>query len=156
MESVGKSIGITKLTDGDLREKLTKFLGHPRKDNVECFTKVEYDAPVLIDPKPLLEKYGVQKRHQHISFNSIRNYRNNNECDKRSFNETYQYGQHIRNAIDTGKGLILQGKVGTGKTTLAIAIMRKAVEQGIRCLFVNNISLNDKLLNFFGYLHNFI
>ena len=42
---------------------------------------------------------------------------------------------------------MLRGSVGTGKTTLAISIMRKAVEQGIRCLFVNNISLNDKLLN---------
>lgn len=119
----------------------------PKGVNELNWCKPTYDTPVLIDPVLLLAKYGVQKRHQHISFTLIKNYGNVNECDKQSFEEAYQYGKAIRSAIDTGKGLILQGKVGTGKTTLAIAILRMAVQSGIRCLFVNNISLNDKLLN---------
>lgn len=147
MEPIGKSIGITKQMDGNLAREAVSQLIDPKGVNQITWHVPSYDAPVLIDPEPLLAKYGVQKRHQHISFTLIKNYGNVNECDKQSFEETYKYAQNIRNAVDTGRGLILQGKVGTGKTTLAIATLRMAVQRGIRCLFVNNISLNDKLLN---------
>lgn len=148
MDPVGKLIGITKPMNGDdIQKWLADILGNPRKDNVECYVKVEYDDPVYIDPKPMLERYGVHKRHQHISFEWIKENGKPNECNKESYGKAYQYGRNVMSAIDSGRGIILKGTVGTGKTTLAIAIMRKAVEQGIRCLFVNNISLNDKLLN---------
>lgn len=147
MEPIGKSIGITKQMDGNLAREAVSQLIDPKGVNQITWHVPSYDAPVLIDLEPLLAKYGVQKRHQHISFTLIKNYGNVNECDKQSFEETYKYAQNIRNAVDTGRGLILQGKVGTGKTTLAIATLRMAVQRGIRCLFVNNISLNDKLLN---------
>ena len=148
MEPIGKSIGITKPMNGDdIQKRLDDILGNPRKNNVECYVKVEYEEPIYIDPKPLLERYGVQKRYQHSSFTWIKEHGIFHECDRESYRKAYQYGQNITNAIREGKGLMLRGSVGTGKTTLAISIMRKAVEQGIRCLFVNNISLNDKLLN---------
>ena len=148
MEPVGKSIGIKKQMNGDdIQKQLNDILGNLRKDNVECYVKVEYEEPIYIDPKQLLERYGVQKRYQHSSFTWIKEHGIFHECDRASYRKAYQYGQNITNAIREGKGLMLRGSVGTGKTTLAIAIMRKAIEQGIRCLFVNNISLNDKLLN---------
>lgn len=147
METVGKSIGIKKQMDGNLAREAVSKLIDPKGVNQINWHVPSYDAPVLIDPQPLLAKYGVHKRHQHISFTLIRNYGNVNQCDKQSFEETYKYAKSIKNAVDTGRGLILQGKVGTGKTTLAIATLRMAVQRGIRCLFVNNISLNDKLLN---------
>lgn len=148
MDPVGKLIGITKPMNGDdIQKWLADILGNPRKDNVECYVKVEYDDPVYIDSKPMLERYGVQKRYQHCSFAWIKEHGVFHDCDKENYRRAYQYGQNITNAIREGKGLMLRGSVGTGKTTLAIAIMRKAVEQGIHCLFVNNISLNDRLLN---------
>ena len=149
MESVGKLIGAQSQMDSSERSKFIANLLDKENINPKeyFFDKPQYDEPVYIDPKPILGKYGVQKRQQHITFEWIIDNNNFNECDRESYRKAYLYGKEIYNHINDGQGLVLKGLVGTGKTTLAIAIMRKAVEQGIRCLFVNNISLNDKLLN---------
>ena len=149
MEPVGKSIGIwSQMSCAERREYIASLLGEPRHTGkTYSFDKPVYDEPIYLDPRPILGRYGVQKRQQHISFEWIIDKGNFNDCDRESYRKAYQYGQDITGTISNGRGLILKGTVGTGKTTLAIAIMRKAVEQGIRCLFVNNISLNDKLLN---------
>ena len=147
MEPVGKSIGLmSQMSCDERREYIANLLGEPTHiDKTYSFDKPVYDEPIYLDPRPILGRYGVQKRQQHISFEWIIDKGNFNDCDRESYRKAYQYGQDITRAISNGRGLILKGTVGTGKTTLAIAIMRKAVEQGIRCLFVNNISLNDRL-----------
>lgn len=149
MESVGKSIGqMSQMSYDERRHYISSLFGKKINEvNIESFDKPVYADPIYLDPRPILGRYGVQKRQQHISFEWIISESKFNDCDRESYRKAYQYGQDITRAINNGKGLILKGTVGTGKTTLAIAIMRKAVEQGIRCLFVNNISLNDKLLN---------
>lgn len=47
--------------------------------------------------------------------------------------------------IKQGRGLILSGSVGTMKTTLAIAILRKQIDRGGNGLFVPMCSLLDNL-----------
>lgn len=150
MESLKKSIGsMSQMSYDERKAMIHKLLGiNVSSQSITLASHVPvYDDPIIIDPIPLLRRYGVQRRQQHISFDWIIQKGNINECDRESYRKAYQYAKSIHAYVSAGKGLILKGSVGTGKTTLAIAIMREAVEHGIRCQFISNISLQDTLLN---------
>lgn len=66
--------------------------------------------------------------------------------DREVYNQAYKYGAHIRDHITNGRGLILLGPVGTGKTSIAVSILRRAIEQGYNGYIISMISLLDTLL----------
>lgn len=65
--------------------------------------------------------------------------------DRVSYNNAYKYATHIEEHIRNGRGLIMTGPVGTGKTSLAIAILRVAIDKGYNGLFVQMVSLLDTM-----------
>lgn len=92
---------------------------------------------IMNNPEPLLSKIGVGKRHLYCSF------------------ENYQGGDKIKSIcmdiINNPRDLILSGSAGSGKTHLAVAILREWVrQQRIKVNFIEGngifITVPDLLL----------
>ncbi|WP_312089019.1 ATP-binding protein [Megamonas funiformis] len=64
---------------------------------------------------------------------------------KQNADMVLNYADNIEKHIVNGEGLILSGSYGTMKTTLAICVLRKYLEQGGRGLFVPMCSMMDSL-----------
>lgn len=94
-------------------------------------------------PKPVnLELFGIYERYRNVTFNSL----NIPEQNKTQYEDVKSYADNLQEHIRKGTGLILKGPVGTGKTTLAIAVLRKAIEMKIGCFFIPMVSLLDTIL----------
>lgn len=78
-----------------------------------------------------LEKHGIFKRYQQISFDTLE--ARGIPADIVSQWDTVRnYALHLRANIDDGMGLILAGGVGRMKTTLAVAVLRELLENDDR------------------------
>lgn len=56
------------------------------------------------------------------------------------------YRQHLEQNLNTGKGLILRGPAGTGKTSLGVCLLKEALEIGKGCLMISMPNLLDNML----------
>ena len=65
-----------------------------------------------------------------------------------AFEVIKEYASNVVENLNQGLGLIIKGPVGTGKTTVAIAIMKEAVKYKKSPYFISMISLLDKLMSF--------
>lgn len=96
------------------------------------------------DPTPEdLEKVGIYKRYQHVTFESLKP----RPYNAAEYASARAYGETIEKHIKRGTGLILKGPVGTGKTTVAVAIMREAMKKGYRPFFIPMVSLLDTIFS---------
>lgn len=79
----------------------------------------------------LLEAARIPRRYSQCS---LSNYHpaNNSGSQLRAFNYAYRL---VRDYPSTGRGLLLMGACGVGKTHLASAILRGLIEKGVACLF---------------------
>lgn len=91
--------------------------------------------------KKILEGAGIMERFQFIKFENVVP----TEDIKENANMVLNYANNIEQHIANGEGLILSGSYGTMKTTLAICVLRKYLEQGGRGLFVPMCSMMDSL-----------
>lgn len=91
--------------------------------------------------KKILESAGIMERFQSIKFENVVP----TEDIKENANMVLNYANNIEQHIANGEGLILSGSYGTMKTTLAICVLRKYLEQGGRGLFVPMCSMMDSL-----------
>lgn len=55
-----------------------------------------------------------------------------NSSQLRAFNQAYRL---VENYPEDGRGLLLMGSCGVGKTHLAVAVLRELLDKGVRCLF---------------------
>jgi len=55
-----------------------------------------------------------------------------NASQLRAFNHAYRL---VENHPGDGRGLLLMGSCGVGKTHLAVAVLRELLDKGVRCLF---------------------
>ena len=91
--------------------------------------------------KKILESAGIMERFQSIKFENVIP----TEDIKENANMVLNYANNIEQHIANGEGLILSGSYGTMKTTFAICVLRKYLEQGGRGLFVPMCSMMDSL-----------
>lgn len=56
------------------------------------------------------------------------------------------YRQRLEENLSTGKGLILRGPAGTGKTSLGVCLLKEALEIGKGCLMISMPNLLDNML----------
>ena len=91
--------------------------------------------------KKILESAGIMERFHSIKFENVVP----TEDIKENANMVLNYANNIEQHIANGEGLILSGSYGTMKTTLAICVLRKYLEQGGRGLFVPMCSMMDSL-----------
>ena len=96
--------------------------------------------------KEKLEYAGIYRRYQGVTFDAIekrgvptsQNIRGN-------YSRVKEYAANIDERIKAGYGLILAGRYGTMKTTMAIAILRQWLDTGHYGLIVPMCSLMDNL-----------
>lgn len=91
--------------------------------------------------KKTLEYAGIMERFQTVKFENVIP----TEDIKQNADMVLNYANNIEKHIANGEGLILSGSYGTMKTTLAICVLRKYLEQGGRGLFVPMCSMMDSL-----------
>lgn len=122
-----------------------KLTGPKRQANgFEVYYPV-YSEPVVIkSTSSNLEQYGIKGRYNDMTFDRLKALGAPVE-DREVYNQAYKYGAHIRDHITNGRGLILLGPVGTGKTSIAVSILRRAIEQGYNGYIISMISLLDTL-----------
>lgn len=89
----------------------------------------------------ILEESGILERFKDIKFENIIP----DEDIKENAQMILNYANNIEKYVANGEGLILSGSYGTMKTTLAICVLRKYIEQGGRGLFVPMCSMMDSL-----------
>ncbi len=77
----------------------------------------------------LFERIKIPKRYSDCSFS---NYQPLTESQKIAFKYSYSLAQKYP---DVERGLLFMGSVGTGKTHLAVSILKCLTERGFNCLF---------------------
>ncbi len=116
--------------------------------NPLCSFYDNYDEPIYIEEmRQTLEQAGINKRYRSITFESIEQQGVPTEIAEQ-YKQVKRYASDIEQHVERGAGLFLKGGVGTMKTTLAVAVMRKAMEQGIKTKFVSVVSLVNTILSF--------
>ncbi len=108
-----------------------------------------YDEPVVVDNKktdPRLDQVGVFRRYQGISVESIKAQGIPKELESVA-SDVFDYIDNIKAKVRKGEGLFLKGGVGTLKTTFAVAIIQKALDENISARFFPMASLVDTLFS---------
>ena len=71
-----------------------------------------------------LMSHGIDRRYWNVSLEGIERDLPDNASIKRNYRYIKQYTANLENHIARGEGLILAGKYGTMKTTMAVAVLK--------------------------------
>lgn len=77
------------------------------------------------------------------------NFRNDDNTDKKLSTVAHNFVDHFDEFFNDGKGLLLHGDVGTGKTFSAACIANALIDKGIPCMMTNFI----RLINIVGGMY---
>ena len=91
----------------------------------------------------LLKNSGLGKKFEGCSFNNWVN----RAGTGRAYNQAFKYAVNIQENIKEGRGLIIFGKPGNGKTHLVAAITNKAIQERYTVIFERVPRLLAKLRN---------
>lgn len=121
--------------------------GYTAKADYE-FIKPIYDKPVIIQ-KDKSQTYGVAgipKRYYDMSFEYLKQHGTFPKENKEAYRIVNEYRQNLEQNLNTGKGLILRGPAGTGKTSLGVCLLKEALAIGKGCLMISMPNLLDNML----------
>lgn len=121
--------------------------GYTAKTDYE-FIKPIYDKPVIIQ-KDKSQTYGVAgipKRYYDMSFTWLKENGSFPKENKEAYRIVNEYRQNLEQNLNTGKGLILRGPAGTGKTSLGVCLLKEALAIGKGCLMLSMPNLLDNML----------
>ena len=134
-----------------LREKTSKLTG---KRNMKEYTvKNEffypiYDKPVVIQTNvnTTYAAVGITKRYYDMDFEWLRKHGSFPKENSEAYAVVKQYVDNLEVNLKSGKGLILRGPAGTGKTSIAVSILKQAMALGKGCLMISMPNLLDNML----------
>lgn len=112
------------------------------------FIKPIYDKPVIIQNN-INNTYhlaGIPKRYYDMSFTWLKKNGTFPKENAEAYRIVNDYRQHLEENLNTGKGLILRGPAGTGKTSLGVCLLKEALEIGKGCLMISMPNLLDNML----------
>lgn len=119
-----------------------------KTNQTESFNDDRYDEPVIVERvQQLPVQAGICKRHRDVTLDSIKKRGIPSEI-KEEAATVYKYAANLKENVDKGVGLFLKGGVGTLKTTLAVAVMRKGIDLNIKTRFLPMVSLVDTIMSF--------
>lgn len=121
--------------------------GYTAKADYE-FIKPIYNKPVVIQ-KDKSQTYGVAgipKRYYDMSFEYLKQHGTFPKENKEAYRIVNEYRQNLEQNLNTGKGLILRGPAGTGKTSLGVCLLKEALAIGKGCLMISMPNLLDNML----------
>ena len=111
-----------------LRDKMSKSTGSKRRprptEKIE-FYKPIYDKPIVIreNRNETYAAAGIPKRYYGMSFDWLKEHGKFRNSNKEAYAVVKDYRDNLAEYMNTGKGLILRGPAGTGKTSLAVCIL---------------------------------
>ena len=134
-----------------LREKTSKSTG--KRNMKESTVKNEffypiYDKPVVIQTNvnTTYAAVGIPKRYYDMDFDWLREHGSFPKENAEAYAVVKEYSNNLKVNLDTGKGLILRGPAGTGKTSIAVSILKEVMRLGKGCLMISMPSLLDTML----------
>lgn len=93
-----------------------------------------------------IERCGIHRRFQDVTFDAIEaRGLPDNPTIQRNYAEVKDYAAHLKENIKNGLGIIMTGSYGTMKTTMAVAVLRKHIDDGGGGLLIPMCSLIDNL-----------
>ena len=121
--------------------------GCTAKDEYE-FYKPIYDKPVIIqtDINNTYSLAGIPKRYYEMSFAWLKQNGTFPKENAEAYRIASDYRQNLEHNLNTGKGLILRGPAGTGKTSLGVCLLKEALKIGKGCLMISMPNLLDNML----------
>ncbi len=104
------------------------------------------DSREEIKARANLKRAGIYRRFQWITFDAIEHCGlPQSENIRQNYGEVKNYARNLEDNLKNGYGLILSGTYGTMKTTIAVAVLRKWLDDGHSGLLVPMCSLIDNL-----------
>lgn len=112
------------------------------------FIKPIYDKPVIIqkDKNQTYSVAGIPKRYYDTSFEYLKQHGTFPKENKEAYRIVSDYRQNIAQNLSTGKGLILRGPAGTGKTSLGVCLLKEVLAIGKGCLMISMPNLLDNMI----------
>lgn len=107
-----------------------------------------YDKPVVIQTNvnTTYAAVGIPKRYYDMDFEWLRKHGSFPKEDSEAYAVVKQYVDNLEVNLKSGKGLILRGPAGTGKTSIAVSILKQAMALGKGCLMISMPNLLDNML----------
>lgn len=121
--------------------------GYTAKADYE-FIKPVYNEPIVIkkDNGRIYAAAGIPKRYYDMSFAWLKQNGISPKENQGAYRIVNDYRQCLEENLNTGKGLILRGPAGTGKTSLGVCLLKEALEIGKGCLMISMPNLLDNML----------
>lgn len=112
------------------------------------FIKPIYNKPVIIqkDKNQTYSVAGIPKRYYDMSFEYLKQHGTFPKENKEAYRIVNEYRQSLEQNLNTGKGLILRGPAGTGKTSLGVCLLKEALAIGKGCLMISMPNVLDNML----------
>lgn len=128
----------TRLSTGTKRQKEYDY---------EFYTPT-YEKPVVIqnDARSTYSLCNIPRRYHDMSFEWLREHGTFPKENEKAYKIIKEYADNIELNISRGLGLILRGPAGTGKTSMAVSILKEALKKGKGCYMLSMPSLLDTLL----------
>lgn len=136
-------------------EKLKKRQSIGRPNTKGCTAKADYefikpiyDKPVIIqtDKNQIYSSAGIPKRYCSMSFEWLKQNGKFPKENAEAYRIVNTYRKNLEENLNTGKGLILRGPAGTGKTSLGVCLLKEALKIGKWCLMISMPNLLDNML----------
>ena len=107
-----------------------------------------YDKPVVIqtDANTTYAAVGISKRYYDMDFDWLRKHGSFPKENAEAYAVVKAYSHNLKENLESGKGLILRGPAGTGKTSIAVSILKQAMALGKGCLMISMPNLLDTML----------
>jgi len=99
-----------------------------------------------VNPNEAYAKAGIPKRYYDMSFEWLRKYGTFPKENSEAYAVVKKYADNLTANVNSGKGLILRGPAGTGKTSIAISLLKQAIDSGNGCMMISMPSLLDTML----------
>ena len=112
------------------------------------FYKPIYDKPLIIQNN-INNTYslaGIPKRYYDMSFTWLKENGSFPKENAEAYCIVNEYRQNLEQNLNTGKGLILRGPAGTGKTSLGVCLLKEALEIDKGCLMISMPNLLDNMI----------